>query len=576
LRSRVLAALPFALFAVLCALTWKRWLLPFRDHPRELMIPLRVADGELLYRDVGTVYGPLPPLVDAMALRLLGRHLDVLLGVRIAVALMGIEALRRLARRLFDGDANATAAVCVVVATCGFCHGGPWAFPYSVAALEGMVLVLWALELALSSTTVTASLAAGLLAGAAAGMKLELLPAALLVPGPALFLRRPRREAAGAVGLALLAAVASYAGPVLLFGREVIERHGYLIALRAPEPFRRVYEMVLFGGMTPWRFLAGGYLEALLPSLLFFGLAALVLHARAWRWAGGAAASFALGLASLGIRSDEEMNALLPLAVVAALVEAGRLVRAPERGSSTSLAPACLALPMLLLLSRQPFFFRVGVFTAFTAPLALLMALSFLLRRAVPARAAALCAGLVLAQGIDRWQDFHRFEMRTVSFPRGSLALPVETAALVEESVDAIRRLAPRAGTVWAFPEPGFLAFFSERRSAFVDEHFYPGHQDAAGEAEMVARMAITPPDVALVVNRATPEFGEATFGRGVLDRFAEAFGTAMEPVAVLGAARPIPGPGMATEAVVFVPRRGPPSRSSREAAGPVSGSSLR
>jgi hypothetical protein len=322
--------------------------------------------------------------------------------------------------------------------------------------------------------------------------------------------------------------------------------------------------MVLFGGMTPWAFLVGGYLEALLPSLLYFGAAALVLHAGAWRWPGGAVASFALGLASLGIPGNEEMNALLPLAIVAALAGAWRLVRAPDRASSPFLAPACLALPMLLLLSRQPFFLRIGVFTAFTAPLALLLALSLLFRRSVPARAAALCAGLVLAQGIDRWQDFHRFPMRTVSFPRGSFALPEETASLLEESVGAIRRLSPAGGTVWAYPEPGALTFFAERRSAFVDEHFYPGHQDRAGEGEMVARLGSAPPDVALIVNRVTPEFGDATFGHGVLDRFAVAFEQAMEPAAVLGSPRPIPGLGMATQAVVFVPRRGPPPASSR------------
>lgn len=547
-------AIPFVVFGVLCVLTWKRWLLPFQDHPRELMTATRLADGEVLYLDVGTLYGPLPPYLDALALQLFGRHLDVFLTLRCLVALLGIAALGRLARRLFPDASTAGTAVALVVAACFFCYGSPWVFPYSVAALEGTVLLLWALELALSSSSPSASLAAGLLAGLGAGTKIEFFPAALLVPGPALLVRRPRREAATALGLAAFVSAVSLGGPILLAGLDAVTRHGYLIALRNPEPFQRVQELILFGGMTRQEFLAGGFVGVLFPSALFVAAAALVVRHGTWKLPGGTAAAFALGLAGLAVPRNEELSLLLPLAAVVAAADVVRLARAPDRATSAALATACVGLTMALSLWRQPFFLRIGVYTAFSGPLALLLALAFLARGAVPARVVALCAGLTLAQGVDRWTDFHTFPMRRLSFPRGSYLLPEEPASLVESSVALIRRLSSPGSRVWAWPEPGFLTFFGERRSTFVDEQFYPGQQGPASEAEMLARLAAAPPDLVFVTNRAVREFGVGPFGAGTLDGVAAALRRQMRPVARVGPAGPIPGLGMATDAIVLAP----------------------
>ena len=182
--------LPHLVFAVLFAVTFRRWILPFEDSGREMNTALRLAEGEALYRDVGYSYGPLSPIIDGFLLRTFGRNLDVLVAWRTVLALLGVEALRRLARRLAPGESLAAAVCSFAVAACAFGIGGSWTFPYSVAALTGTVGVWWALELALASESWAGSIAAGAVAGIAAATKLEFLPVALAGPILVLGLRR--------------------------------------------------------------------------------------------------------------------------------------------------------------------------------------------------------------------------------------------------------------------------------------------------------------------------------------------------------------------------------------------------
>src|ERR1017187_6035665 len=127
--------LPHLVFAVLFVVTFKRWILPFEDSGREMNTALRLAEGEVLYRDIGYSYGPLPPLIDGLLLRTFGRSLDVLVAWRTVLALLGVEALRRLARRLAPGEALAAGISSFGIAARAFGVGGSWPFPYSAAAL---------------------------------------------------------------------------------------------------------------------------------------------------------------------------------------------------------------------------------------------------------------------------------------------------------------------------------------------------------------------------------------------------------------------------------------------------------
>ena len=48
MSRRAAVLLPYAVFLILVAVSWNRWIEPFVDTGRELMVPWRVSRGEAL------------------------------------------------------------------------------------------------------------------------------------------------------------------------------------------------------------------------------------------------------------------------------------------------------------------------------------------------------------------------------------------------------------------------------------------------------------------------------------------------------------------------------------------------
>lgn len=553
--------LPHLVFALLFVATFRRWVLPFEDSGREMNTALRLAEGEVLYRDVGHPYGPLSPLLDGFLLRTFGRSLDVLVAWRTVLALLGVEALRRLARRLAPDESLAAALCSFAVAACAFGIGGSWPFPYSVAALTGTVGMWWALELALASGSLYTSLLAGAVAGLAAGTKLEFLPVALAGPLLVLGLRRSRKEALLASLLAVGEAGIAFGGPVLALGAGLMKRQGFLVALDVPESWRHVYEAVLFGGMSARTFANGGFLEVLFPSALAVGFVLTLSAAAGVPGRLLAPLLFLTGGLTFFSSGNRWLHSLLPLAACVAI---GALVQAAiawRRGIPSILAaPVGVALVMLPALLRQPFFLRNPVYGAFSAPLALVVALAWLARR-FSARPAftALVLGLCLAQIGARVQGIGLAPLTFVKLPGLSVFLLPSEARFVLEAERVIRETVPEGGTVGIFPEPGFLLFATGRKNPFVDELFVPGTQNAAAEDLMIRRLRERAPDALLVTNRAYPEYGAAVYGHGLLDRFFLEVSRRYVPVRKIGGEL---GPAPlrhASEGLLFVPRERAP-----------------
>ena len=524
--DRFWAILPFLIFCFLLVATWRRWFLPFEDSGREMNTALRLARGETLYREVGYLYGPLAPLFDGGLLRIFGRDLDVLVAWRVFLGLLGVEALRRLARRLVPGDSAAASAVTsFAVAACAFGIGGSWPFPYSVAALAGTVGTWWAVELALASETPVCSLAAAAVAGVAAGCKLEFIPAALAGTFLVLALRRPRREALGAGFLMAGAAGLAYGIPVLRFGLGLMQRQGFLLASSISGGWQQFEESVVFGGMSWTDFAHGGFLGAFLPSGFAIAIAVLLARSRVARHGLFVPLFFAAGAFTFCSPENAWIHALLPLALCVGALSLARAALAWWSATTVAARPdavaAGISLAMLPALLRQPFFLRNPVYGAFSAPLALVVALAWLVRRpARPRLLTALALGLTVAQAADRVREIGMAEMTLTKLPGASVFLIPAESRFVLEAANAIREVVPEGGTVGIFPEPGFLLFVTGRRNPFVDETFLPGLQDSEAEERMIRVLDERPPAALLVTNRPYPEFGGSYFGHGTLDRF--------------------------------------------------------
>src|SRR5262249_49468478 len=124
-RKALPALFPCAVFALLTAASWQRWIQPYVDTGRELMVPWRVSRGEALYRDVHFHHGPLAPYLGAALDRLAGRSLPARTLLAFAIALLGLEALRRIAARTLS-PARASVAMALAVATALFLRPGGW------------------------------------------------------------------------------------------------------------------------------------------------------------------------------------------------------------------------------------------------------------------------------------------------------------------------------------------------------------------------------------------------------------------------------------------------------------------
>ncbi len=569
LPPAIWTALPHAVFAAFYALTFKGWILPFQDSGREIGVAARLAHGEALYRDVAYWFGPLPPMVDGAVLRLAGFRLDGLLALRLVVAFLGVEALRRLARRLFDSPASAAWGVSAIVALCLFDgNGGSWAFPYCIASLEGFVLGLWALEVALGSRGWRDSLTAAALAALAAGTKVEYAPLSVLTIVIALGLRRPRREALLATATAAGGGALFWLVPLLRQGTDLLRTQGFLLALDVPRVWKQFYEGIALGYFSLKGNLPVQIVQSYLPGVLIVLVGLGIARSFGGAWRVGAILVLALGCVAGWLPANAGVHALIPASVVLVAAQTFRNVRKRGGGARPEQTVALLAVgvAMLPLFVRQPFFLlRLTPYSAFSGPLPLLVSLSLVSRPFETRRLSAmLLAGLAFGASLSAARDWTADERRWVRFPRGSLRLPAAEGRLVEALVDRLGRDTSQGAFVAGFPEPGAVLFFADRRNPFPWEQFNPGDQGAAAERIMIEDFRARRPEAAFIVNRPMAEFGGSYFGQGYLEGFAKALRHDLTVVEVLH--RP-PGPrtpAVRGDAAVYLRPRETLSREAR------------
>jgi hypothetical protein len=134
-----------AVGAVLFAESYLRWGHPIIDLGRDLYVPSRLLEGQVLYRDLLYNYGPLAPYLLALVVALLGDGLPVFAGFGIAVGLAALAALYATAHRLGGAALGFSAALLFLVLS--FFANSTWGcnfvLPYSFAATLGTAASLW-------------------------------------------------------------------------------------------------------------------------------------------------------------------------------------------------------------------------------------------------------------------------------------------------------------------------------------------------------------------------------------------------------------------------------------------------
>jgi hypothetical protein len=569
IRPGLAAALPLAVFALLALISWNRWIEPYVDSGRELMVPWRLAHGERLYRDVHFHHGPLGPYLAAIVDTAAGPSLPARLGLCAAVALLHLAALGRVARRLLS-PGRAALATALAVSTAFFLRPGGWLFPFSldvalsVAALTGALALFTADPSPRRDAAIGACVLAALLARPEIGMAGAFVLAAAA--------RRAPRRLVALAAAPILAAGAGYAALSVGIPGRTLVRDGWLCLIDPPEAFRNVYRAYAGldrPGLRSAELLLALMVLALIGALLVASAETVKRletsgHPAAAR--GAEAAGVAVLLAAAGVAARppvflaESLGLLPPLVrvvppalVLAALWRAGQALRRAR--PQVPAIPDAFVWMSALFAARLLFAAAyVGPYDAFFLPLPLVVAAAALFQaadrlaprvgRILPRLTAQALAVFVLFRGIALAELYRGIPWPLVRTPAGALRLPEPVASATAGALDALSSLPPSAALA-GFPETGFFNYVLERRSPLWLEQFFPGHLDADAETRAIAVLAAHPPEALLRANVLAVGEGARAFGRDYdvrLDAAARAqyrtlavFGPGARPGAVIG-----------------------------------------
>jgi hypothetical protein len=548
--------LPFAVFLLLAVVSWNRWIEPYVDTGRELMVPWRVAQGEALYRDVRFYYGPLAPWLAAGVDLAAGRSFPARIVLAALIALLHLEALRRIALAMLSPGRAALVTSLVVAVTFFLRPGGCHLFPYSLDTSIAVASVTGALLAASSGGSRRRD------AGAAACLLAALLsrPEIGLAGIGAIAVERLFREDAAAkrrlISLALpplLTAAPVYAALSAGTPLPILAKEGWLTFLFLPVEFRSVYTS--FAGMdrpglrAAELALASIGLVAIGLWLLLSAAASARARPRSPALARAIEAGAIVALAAaafLRLRPPEgirDVVALLPplvRAVPPLLITAAAAafaVRLRRRGRATVLPGIPDSVLLVSLFFAARLFLAagyVGPYNGFYLPLPLLVTAVLLFRGAdrlsasaaiLPPPAAfsrlvAAALGLFLVSRTASLTLLYRHPAWSlVATPAGSLFVPEPVAGATRAALFDLARRVPPGGAMTGFPETGIFNWTLGRRNPLAQDQFFPGHLDEAAENEAIDRLRRDPPEAIVYVDVLTVGHGRTAFGKDYLAR---------------------------------------------------------
>jgi hypothetical protein len=564
--DRWVAAWPWAVFALLTAVSWKRWIEPFIDSGRELMVPWRIATGERLYRQIQFFHGPLAPYIGAGIDSLFGRCLATRVLLAALIAVLGLEALRRLARVWF-APARGALVVSLAVAVAFFLRPGGWLFPFSFDTAIAVAALTWALWLETGEDRHPAAsptsrkprgeiwTALCLLVALLSRIELGMLGVvAISYQSRA----TPRRLTRIVLPPLILTAAAYF---TLSFGVPLhrLIAGGWLAVIHPPAAFRSVY--LAYSGLDRpvYRLLEIALVTFVLLGLASFLLASAVLAEKASHAnnkAGRAIEVLAVALVSAAgwfcfrspawlasiLRITPPLVRVVPLLVL--LSAAWILLRRGLRGAlqdrmgefsdAVLIISACFGLRLLLAAGY------VGPYDAFFLPLPLLLALALLFRAIGPFPVltrlvtASLVVFLFFRVAVVA-ESYHVPAWSMVATPAGGLYLPEPIAGSTRLALADLQRRLPPDGTLVGFPEGGFFNYVLDKRNPLPAEQFFPGRLEPAEEQRVIDLIRRRPPDAAVLIDVIAVGEGAPVFGRDYLPRLGKLIEDDFRPVAIFG-----------------------------------------
>ncbi len=543
-----------AVFIGMLAVSWRRWTSPIADSGREMDLPLRLLNGELLYRDVHHLYPPFAPYFNRLLYRIFGVHLDVLHAAGILCSILIAAICYRIARRLLS-PLDASLATIAVVIFCIFKPAGNLIEPYAFAALYACAFALGALLLTLryaESRQRCELVYAGVLIGLAAITKQEFaLAAAVTVTAALIYIHRfnfkslisdllPDLLYAALPAVAI--ALPVYGWLLARFGWQTIVEDCHLFYTHLPSSLV-YYNSQRTGLDHPLLSLAQ---VAGAAAVAIAALSAIVLLSdrtgKTLRRAGGClgCALLVIWLTTLpaGKQWDGSPLRALPIFLAAVIVSEWLRRRADFslldgelREQTEVCSTIIIAVYSFAILARVAL--RVpsgGAFGSFFLPTSLILFYHLFVRRLPEAvarwtadefsarRARLIGRGLMILMFVAtaivfgvRYRKNFNYEIAT---SRGHMFAPRSTGQGISEALNFILTKTQPGEAIAVLPEGSDLTFLTGRRMPLRHQILIPGLMSERDEQQAIRRLQQERVRYVLIVNRPMREFGLEAFGR--------------------------------------------------------------
>lgn len=560
--------------------SWGKWPDVLIDFGRELYIPWRLAEGEILFSNIAYFNGPLSPYINALWFRLFGTSLQTLVVCNLVILAVLIAGLYRILCEISDRAAATVACLSFIIV---FAFGqlddiGNYNYicPYSHELTHGLTLSIGAI-LCLSNYLRRRKLVFLSGAGFALGLvfltKAEVFVAAALAStvglGCALWLERPIRRR-------LFAIVGAFAGaaacpPVTAF---------ILLSRAMPA------EQALRGTLGSWPFVLNRQLVSLefyrwgmgtldpqesLTRILFW----LAVYAAIFLPAAGiglyltrpgrhrmsaAVAIFELIVALLGFnwQRADLLEALAPLPLFMVVMGAATglaLFRIRQPRDAHRLVPRMsLSVFALVLLGKIFFnarFDHYGFALAMPAMMLAIVAAASLVPNSITRRGGY--GGIFRAAGLAVWlvvilvlifQEEYQFSNKQYIISNGADKFIADTRGIaVNVALKEIDARMGRNQSLAVLPEGVMLNYLSRKVNSTPYINFMPPELIIFGEERILDSFRASPPDYIALVDRNTTEYGFPFFGQDYGERLFSWIQDNYDPVRLVGSP-PLQGRG--------------------------------
>lgn len=538
----------------LLAVSWRKWNDPIIDFGRELYTPWRLAEGEILYRDVQSVYGPLSQCLNGILFKIFGPGIMVLVGANLLVFL-SILALSYLLFRRAWGWVGAWSACTVLVAIFAFSRYLPvanfnYVAPYAHEVTHGMLAVLgltWAAITWVERPTWRRGVTVGLLFGLTLLIKPEFVLAGVGVVGAALALGFGQRRSVSRATLVWIAGGAFL--PTVLFlgyfwrAMPLVEAArsatnawwGTLTNSISGMP----YQQGMMGLDQPLVRLQEHSLATLLGLAviggIFFGMR-FVAGIEAWwvRWSGIMVIAAAAVVVGNWIEWIHAGRSLLGLTLIYFVLLIVRLRRCFPRGAAADVrmplaSQVLLTVLAVAMMARMVLNGRIWQFGFFQAALAAMVVTAVIMGELPSAvgkeRGArgltAVIFGLWLGMGGLALIKASRGWLSRVTFEVGNGRDLFRTfPPQLDGHGDTVRQLVEALGAfsketpLLVLPEGLMVNYLARMRSPLPYFQYYSFTTEKGSEAAIVEKLQQAPPELVALLSRDLTEFGIARYGQ--------------------------------------------------------------